>query len=212
MLLEIRPAKWPRHPWNTPRLPRGKPSAFHGPQGGPGHPNALGWPPTSRALPNRHHPSSPSARFRHSTSATCCNGSSWPARASATPPGTRGGRRSTAGCRMSSPSHRSRRARRPAASTYSERRSVTRWLHGWGPQPPGSPPRPVMPENFEGVHPSRRRIPTVNVAVAMTVPTSQRISRVSRLAISVRTPAISVESRVSRFAISARISARPARN
>ena len=65
----------------------------------------------------------------------------------------------------------------------------------------------------------RRRIPTVNVAVAMTVPTIQRMSLVSRLAISVRTPAISVrcsaicvESRVSRFAISVRTSARPALN
>ena len=37
-----------------------------------------------------------------------------------------------------------------------------------------------------------RRIPTVNVAVAMTVPTIHRTSRVSRFAISVRTPAIPV--------------------
>ena len=55
-------------------------------------------------------------------------------------------------------------------------------------------------------------MPTVKVAVAMTVPTIPRISRVSRLASSVRTPAMSVDRRVSRFAISVRTSARPARN
>ena len=41
-------------------------------------------------------------------------------------------------------------------------------------------------------HPKRRRIPTVSVAVANTVPTIQRMSRVSKAAISVRTSAISV--------------------
>ena len=69
-------------------------------------------------------------------------------------------------------------------------------------------------------YPMRRRIPTVNVAVAMTVPTIQRTSLVSRFAIpvrcsvrcSVRSSAICVESRVSRLAISARTSARPALN
>ena len=40
----------------------------------------------------------------------------------------------------------------------------------------------------------RRKIPTVNVAVAMTVPTIQRTSLVSRFA-------ICVESRVSRFGL-----------
>lgn len=58
----------------------------------------------------------------------------------------------------------------------------------------------------------RRRIPTVNVAVAMTVPTIQRMSLVSRFAISVRTSLICVDSRVSSAAISARTSARPALN
>ena len=66
--------------------------------------------------------------------------------------------------------------------------------------------------DFEGGHPSWRRMPTVKVAVAMTVPTIPRTARVSRLASSVRTPAMSVDRRVSRFAISARTSARPARN
>ena len=46
-------------------------------------------------------------------------------------------------------------------------------------------------------------MPTANVAVAMTVSTIQRISRVSRLVISVRTRAISADNGVSRFAISA---------
>ena len=74
-----------------------------------------------------------------------------------------------------------------------------------------------------GVYPTRRRIPTVNVAVAMTVSTIQRMSLVSKCAISARTPAISVrcsvrssaicvEKRVSRAAISVRNSARPALN
>ena len=35
----------------------------------------------------------------------------------------------------------------------------------------------------------KRRIPTVNVAVAITVPTIHRMNLVSRFAISVRTPA-----------------------
>ena len=39
---------------------------------------------------------------------------------------------------------------------------------------------------LRGGHPSRRRMPTVKVAVAMTVPTIPRISRVSRLTSSVR--------------------------
>ena len=50
----------------------------------------------------------------------------------------------------------------------------------------------------------RRRIPTVNVAVAMTVPTIQRMSLVSRFAISVRTSLICVDSRVSSAAIDPR--------
>ena len=50
-------------------------------------------------------------------------------------------------------------------------------------------------------------MPTVSVAVAIMVPTVQRISRVSRFEISVRTPAMSVDSRVSRLAISVRTSA-----
>ena len=45
-------------------------------------------------------------------------------------------------------------------------------------------------------------IPTVNVAVVITVPTIHRMSLVCRFAISVRTPAIRVQSRSSRFAIS----------
>ena len=47
----------------------------------------------------------------------------------------------------------------------------------------------------------RRRIPTVNVAVAMTVPTIQRMSLVSKCAISARTPAISVRCSVRSSAI-----------
>ena len=40
--------------------------------------------------------------------------------------------------------------------------------------------------------PTNRRIPKVNVAVAITVPTIHRMRRVSKFATSVRTPAISV--------------------
>ena len=63
-------------------------------------------------------------------------------------------------------------------------------------------PRLAPPVNFEVfTYPMRRRIPTVNVAVAMTVPTIQRTSLVSRFAIpvrcSVRSSAICVESRAS---------------
>ena len=47
----------------------------------------------------------------------------------------------------------------------------------------------------------KRRIPTVNVAVAITVPTIHRMSRVSRFAISVRTPAVPVFCSVRRSAI-----------
>ena len=69
-----------------------------------------------------------------------------------------------------------------------------------------------------GPYPMKRRMPKVNVAVATTVPTIHRMSRVSRFATSVRTPAIPVrcsvrrsaicvESRVSRPETSARTSA-----
>ena len=53
----------------------------------------------------------------------------------------------------------------------------------WKEQPTGPP------------QPKSRRIPTVSAAVAKTVPTIQRTSRVSRLAISVRTSAISASAR-----------------
>ena len=49
---------------------------------------------------------------------------------------------------------------------------------------PGSPPAAGDAGDFKvSTYPMRRRIPTVNVAVAMTVPTIQRTSLVSRFAI-----------------------------
>ena len=54
-------------------------------------------------------------------------------------------------------------------------------------------------------YPMKRRIPTVNVPVAMTVPTIHQMSLVSRFA-------ICVDRRLPRFAISVRTSARPVLN
>ena len=71
------------------------------------------------------------------------------------------------------------------------------------------------PVNFEVfTYPIRRRIPTVNVAVAMTVPTIQRTSLVSRFAIPVRCAARRSASRAAcrGWQSSARTSARPALN
>ena len=77
---------------------------------------------------------------------------------------------------------------------------------------PGPPRRAARPCRrpapaalaWASAYPTRRRIATVSAPVASTVPTIQRMSRVSRLAISVRTSAISVRT----AAISVRCSAR----